>query len=369
MNRSRIGVVVAASLLSSVAMVSVVSEGRADGDCAVGIPAGGGFGNAGFGAGYSTGFDRGGWGGRGCGPVINCRPVCPPRPWCPPRCTPYGYGWNRPWCGVPAWNPCDQGGWYGYGGTTWGFRDSVFVSVPAGGGMTFFSGTLVPYSVYGPFGWGFGGWGNGVWGPWLGRASTPAAAMLAANGQRHAVIQAIAPQSRPVIAAAARGAGRRMPIRASTASARLRAARLVTRGDEQLRAAGQDPSRLETALASYRQAAAAAQDQPDTLIRQALVLEALDRRDLADAAIDQAVAVDGRLADTGRIVDLAAARDAADDPVFGRQAADLPPLAARGAAILRDIGADADGKPLAWLADRWSARWGRGVNAVAVNGP
>jgi hypothetical protein len=59
--------------------------------------------------------------------------------------------------------------------------------------MTFFSGTLVPYPVYGyPLGWGFGGWGNGAWGPWLGQASTPAAAVLAANAQRHAVMQAVA---------------------------------------------------------------------------------------------------------------------------------------------------------------------------------
>lgn len=269
---------------------------------------------------------------------------------------------------MPAWNPCGWGGWYGYGGTTWGFRDSVFLSVPAGGGMTFFSGTLVPYPVYGyPFGWGFGGWGNGAWGPWLGQASTPAAAVLAANARRNAVMQAVTPQSRPVIAAAPRGAGRRMPIRASTAASRLRAARLVAHGDEQLRAAGQDPSRLETALTSYRQAAAAAQDQPDTLIRQALVLVALDRRELADAALDQAIAVDGRLADDRGLADLAATRDI--DPVFGRQPADLPPLAARGTAILREIGGRADGNAIAWLADRWSARWGRGVNAVAANGP
>ena len=399
MNRSRFGIVVAATLLVSGAMVSVVSEGRADGDCAVGIPAGGGFGNAGFGAGYSTSFYRGGWVGRGCGPAISCRPVCRPRwntNWCGPTWgSGWGSGWNwnagcrpvcmpRPWCGVPAWNPCGSvwnpcgpawnacgwGGWYGYGGTTWGFRDSVFLSVPAGGGMTFFSGTLVPYPVYGyPLGWGFGGWGNGAWGPWLGQASTPAAAVLAANAQRHAVMQAVAPQSRPVIAAAPRGAGRRMPIRASTAVSRLRAARLVARGDEQLRAAGQDPSRLESALTSYRQAAAAAQDQPDTLIRQALVLVALERRELADAALDQAVAVDGRLADNARLVDLAAARGAADDPVFGRQPADLPPLAARGTSILREIGGRADDNAIAWLADRWSSRWGRGVNAVAANGP
>ena len=387
MIRSRIGIVVAASLLASGAMVSVVSEGRADGGCAVGIPAGGGFGNAGFGDGYSMSCFNGGWVGRGCGPVISCRPVCAPRPWCPPRCSPYV--WNRPRCGVPAWNPCvpswnpcgptwnpcvpawnpcGWGGWYG--GTTWGFRDSVFFSVPAGGGMTFFSGTLVPYPVWGyPVGWGVGGWGNGAWGPWLGRASTPAAAMLAANARRNAVMQQVAPEARPVIAVAPRGAGRRMPIRASTAVSRLRAARLVARGDEQLRDAGQNPARLETALASYRQAAASAQDQPDTLIRQALVLVALDRRELADAALDQAVAVDGRLADNARLVDLAAARAAADDPVFGRQPADLPPLASRGTAILKEIGGHADGNAIAWLADRWSARWGRGVNAVAATGP
>ena len=378
MNRSRFGIVVIASLLVGGA---VVSEVRGDAGCGAVVPAGGGFGNAGFGAGYSMGGYRGGWVGRGCAPVINCRPVCGPRwgGWCRPGWSGGwggGYGWNvgcrplcppRPWCGVPAWNPC---GWPVYGGTTWGFRDSVFFSVPAGGGMTFFSGTLVPYPVYGyPYGWG-GGFG---WTPWLGAAARPG--MNAIGVERRQIAGAVMPPARPVIAAAPRGAGRQAPIRASTALARLRAARLIAHGDQLVRDAGQDPARLEAALASYRQAASVAQDQPDALIRQAVLLEALDRRAAAETVLDQAVAVDGRLAITPDVANRVAARDDAPDPVFdGRPQTDLPPLAARGVAILREIGAAAaeEGAPapaIAWLADRWSARWGRGVNAVAANQP
>jgi len=49
-------------------------------------------------------------------------------------------------------------------------------------------------------------------------------------------------------------------------------------------------------------------------------------------------------------------------------------LAARGVAILREIGAEAGAEgnsppAIAWLADRWLARWGRGVTAVAANQP
>lgn len=380
MNRSRCGNVVTAALLVGVGMVSVVPEVRGDAGCGAVVPGGGGFGNAGFGAGYSMSGFRGGWVGGGCGPVISCRPrwsgwcrpgwgggygwdvgcrpLCPPRPWCQPRCAPFG--WSGSWCGTPAWNPCGWGGWGG--GTVWGFRDSVFLSVPGGGGMTFFSGTAVPYPVFGgPYGWG-GGFG---WTPWLGAAAEPGVGTVAAGNRGGA---------RPVIAAAPRAAGRQAPIRASSGLARLRAARLVARGDAQLRDAGQDPARLEAALASYRQATAAAQDQPDALIRQALVLEALDRRAAAEAVLDQAVAIDGRLADPGDVANRIAASEA-PDPIFdGRPRADLPPLAARGLAVLREIGATAgaEGEPaaaIAWLADRWSASWGRGVTAMAANRP
>ncbi len=377
MNRSRSGIVATAALVIGAA---VVCEVRGDAGCGVGPAVSGGFGNAGFGAGYSTSVFRGGWVGRGCGPMINCRPVCGSRwgGWCRPGWGGGwggGYGWNvgcrplcppQPWCGLPAWNPC---GWPVYGGTTWGFRDSVFFSAPAGGGMTFFSGTLVPYPVYGyPYGWG-GGFG---WTPWLGAAARPG--MNAIDDERRQVAGGVMPPARPVIAVTPRGAGRQAPIRASTALSRLRAARLVARGDQQLRDAGQDPARLEAALASYRQAASVAPDQPDTLIRQAVVLEALDRGAAAEPLLDQAVAVDGRLADTAGDADRVAAHDAAPDPVFdSRPQTDLPPLAARGVAILREIGAEAaDDGPvpaIARLADRWSARWGRGVNAVAVNRP
>jgi hypothetical protein len=87
------------------------------------------------------------------------------------------------------------------------------------------------------------------------------------------------------------------------------------------------------------------------------------------------VAVDGRLADTADVANRVAARDDVPDPVFdGRPQTDLPPLAARGVAILREIGAEAAAEgdlppTIAWLADRWSARWGQGVNAVATHQP
>lgn len=367
MNRLRFGNVVAGSLLAIAVMSATTSAVRGDVGCGVVMPVGGcgpvfswgqvcgprwgGWCQPGWGAGY-------GWGG--------CRPICPPPVWCAPACIPDA--WTGSWCGVPAWNSWG-GGWGGwYGGTTWSFRNSVFLSVPAGGRMTFFSGSIVPTPWYGyasPCGNVFG------WTPWLGAATRPGMSVVAAGGSRPAVVGAVVPPARQVIARAPRGVGRSMAIRASTALSRARAARLVARGDAQLRDAGRDRAGLEAALASYRQAVVVAHDQPDALIRQALVLEALDRRAASTAALDQAVAVDGRLA----TMDDVAGRAVAADPIFdGGSQAGLPPVAARGVAILREIGAEAvaGGEPpvaLAWLADRWSARWGRGMNAVAAHGP
>lgn len=383
MKRSRFGIVVTATLVVSGATVAAISEVRGDAGCGAVVPAGGGFGNAGFGAGYSFGGFRGGWVGQGCGPVVTCRPVCRPRwsGWCGPgwRGGWGGYGWNvgcrpqcwpRPWCGVPVWDGC---GWPVSGGTTWGFRDSVFFFVPAGGSMTFFSGAVVPYPVSGyPYGFNDAGCGFG-WAPWLGAATRPGVNLI--GGVARPQLVRTTPPSRPVIAAAPRARGRQAAIRASTGVARLRAARLIARGDAELREAGREPARLEAALVSYRQAVAVAPDQPDALIRQAVVLEALDRRGAAESALAQAVAVDARLADTAAGANRIVVRDAVHDPVFdGPRRADLPPLAARGVAILQEIGAAADtgGDPapaIAWLADRWSARWGRGVNAVAASQP
>jgi hypothetical protein len=324
------------------------------------------YGNVGYAAGYSTAVTRWGWGGW-CGPRWGG--------WCAPR-----LGWGcRPW----AWG-CRPWGWGcapWYGATTWGGYDSVSLSVPVGGGATFFSGALVPYPVYG--GWGYpatwvpGGYGwygypygtvlpsgfapqfgpAGVF-PFLGLGASTA------NANAGALVARAPTASRPVIAAAPQGGGRTALVRASTGIARLRAARLVAVGDRQLRSADGDPVRLTAALDAYRRAAAIAQDQPDIQLRQSLVLMALDRRDQADAAIGRAVAIDGRLAPVPAPPAAGLQLVAAADPIFGdRPAGTAPPFAVRGAAILREIAAQA-----ATLADRWSQRFDGRLGALAVDG-
>lgn len=334
------------------------------------------YGNVGYAAGYSTAVTRWGWGGW-CGPRWGG--------WCAPR-----LGWGcRPW----AWG-CRPWGWGcapWYGATTWGGYDSVSLSVPVGGGATFFSGALVPYPVYG--GWGYpatwvpGGYGwygypygtvlpsgfapqfgpAGVF-PFLGLGASTA------NANAGALVARAPTASRPVIAAAPQGGGRTALVRASTGIARLRAARLVAVGDRQLRSADGDPVRLTAALDAYRRAAAIAQDQPDIQLRQSLVLMALDRRDQADAAIGRAVAIDGRLAPVPAPPAAGLQVVAAADPIFGdRPAGTAPPFAVRGAAILREIAAQADGddaagRVVATLADRWSQRFDGRLGALAVDG-
>lgn len=334
------------------------------------------YGNVGYAAGYSTAVTRWGWGGW-CGPRWGG--------WCAPR-----LGWGcRPW----AWG-CRPWGWGcapWYGATTWGGYDSVSLSVPVGGGATFFSGALVPYPVYG--GWGYpatwvpGGYGwygypygtvlpsgfapqfgpAGVF-PFLGLGASTA------NANAGALVARAPTVSRPVIAAAPQGGGRTALVRASTGIARLRAARLVAVGDRQLRSADGDPVRLTAALDAYRRAAAIAQDQPDIQLRQSLVLMALDRRDQADAAIGRAVAIDGRLAPVPAPPAAGLQVVAAADPIFGdRPAGTAPPFAVRGAAILREIAAQADGddaagRVVATLADRWSQRFDGRLGALAVDG-
>jgi hypothetical protein len=65
---------------------------------------------------------------------------------------------------------------------------------------------------------------------------------------------------------------------------------------------------------------------------------------------------------------------AAADPIFGdRPAGTAPPFAVRGAAILREIAAqaqgdDAVGRVVATLADRWSQRFDGRLGALAVDG-
>jgi hypothetical protein len=335
-----------------------------------------GFGGFGSSVGYGAAVSRVGWGG-----------------WCGPR-------WGG-WCG-PTWNGCGPGwGWgyrawgsgYGpwgcgpwYGGGLWGFRDSVYLSVP---GATFFSGSLVPVPACPPPIWGYPAtWVPGPYG-WYGYPyGTPLPSGFApqygpagvlpflglgastANPRAGTIVAraAVTPPARPVVAAAA--AGRPVVFRASTGIARLRAARLVAVGDRHLRAAQGDPARLTAALDAYRRAGAIAQDQADIQLRQALVLVALDRQSQADEAVGRAVAVDGRLAPPPAPPAAGGPALAAADPVFGdRPAVGLSPFAARGAAILREIAGQGDGdagRAVAPLADRWAQRFDRGRGAIAA---
>jgi hypothetical protein len=329
--------------------------------------------------GYSFTWSRWGWGGGwGFRPYGFCRPGW--GGWCGPAVA----------CGGPFWG---GGGWCG--ATTWRTVDSVFLSVPAGGGATFFSGGVVPVPVWGcgyPTNWlpGWQAWpGGAVWtpyavplpagvGPQFGPAGVmpflglSAAAPMGRPAAGQAVVRAGGGAPRPVIAAAPRAAGRQVAMRASSAAARLRAARLVAVGDRHLRAAGQDAAQLARAAEAYGRAAAIAQDQPDIHVRHAVALVALGREGPADEALARAVAVDGRLGSARP-----APAVAAGDPVFGDRTAGQPaPLAARGAAILREIGgqtgADKAGVEaaaaggLARLAAVWDRRWQAPGAAVAA---
>ena len=110
------------------------------------------------------------------------------------------------------------------------------------------------------------------------------------------------------------------------------------------------------------------QDDPDIHVRQALALVALGRFEQAEAALDRAVAIDGRLAAAppNRVA-------GPPDPVFGdRSAGSRSPLADRGRAILDEIAAQAGGdaaatESVARLARRWSDRWPDGLGAVAAS--
>ena len=160
--------------------------------------------------------------------------------------------------------------------------------------------------------------------------------------------------------------------RASNGDARLRAAKLVAIGDRHLRAAATDRAKLLAALDAYRRAADIAPDQADTFLRQAIVLEAQGRSDVADKAVARAVGLDARLgAEPAAAV--AARRELPPDPVFGeRPDAGPDSLHARSRGILarifRDpadaigagggddgIGGVDDGN---WIAAAWLAKFG-----------
>ncbi len=279
----------------------------------------------------------------------------------------YGWGWNRGWCGPGLVGPgfvgpgCGWGfgyrqcfgwrapcigygyGWPGFGG--WyggGFSgcESVFLSVPFGGGATFFSGSVVPYPVP-------------VWAPygaapfWFGEVARPRAATRAVEASSVRVNPSPV-RPLPTAVAAAPAPGLRRPI---TVAARKRAAGLVTAGDRHLLASGAEPARLSAAAASYRRAVAAAADDPDLHIRQALVLTWLGRGDEAEAACARAVALDGRLAD--------------EEP------GQVAPLLARGRRILQGLADDlpAGDAPARTMLAAIEERWLRGpevVQAVAL---
>jgi hypothetical protein len=314
------------------------------------VPNGFGYGNGGYAAGYSF-RQIGGWNGVACAPqpVGWCAPRyagwCGPRVgwggWCAPRYTGWcgprvGWGgWYRPWRGwcAPRWNW--GGGWcgprWGWGGcnpwlgwgTTWfSSCDSVYLSAPGG---TFFSGAAVPFPA--PI------------------FAAPIGIPFAATAPQRPALE------QPVV--------ERAIVRASNAATRLRAARLVAVGDRHLREANGNPGRLRAALAAYRGAARIARDQPDTLVRQAIVLTALGDAAEADEVAAKAAAIDGRLAAVAE----PPRPGLTPDPVFGERSQEgLPPLAARGTAILREIGAEAaagEERPaVAWLAKTWASRWG-----------
>ena len=155
-------------------------------------------------------------------------------------------------------------------------------------------------------------------------------------------------------------------VRASNAAARLRAARLVSVGDRHLRAAVNDRAKLKAALSAYRRAEAIAADQPDTLLRQAIVLTALDRADDATAAVTRAAAIDGRLAEAGPPAQ--AAEPLPPDPAFGDRPLGAPSLLAeRSHALIVGIfgAADAGADRGNWIAARW-ARQVQGDMLVAA---
>ncbi len=240
------------------------------------------------------------------------------------------FGWASPglWCGsiAPCFVPAPVFGWYPC--------PPVYPCPPALFTPTFncYPGAFAP--VYGP---------AGVY-PFLGLGARGGTTMIQI-GRGPAV---------NVRQFAARDAN---AVRASNPAARLRAARLVAAGDRHLRAAVNDRAKLQPALSAYRRAEAIAADQPDTFLRQAIVLTALERADDAAAAVSRAVAIDGRLAEAGPPAQ--AAERLQPDPAFGDRPLGAPSLLAeRSHALLAGIfGApDAGVHERNWIAACWARR-------------
>lgn len=265
-----------------------------------------------------------------------CEHSCGPR-WClPRRCGPWGA-----WAG-------------GYGISRSVFAESVFLAVPAGGGATFFSGSVnsfvLPYAWY-PYGYGYGCspvvYGGVLftpYGTWLPAGPVPAfgpAGVFPFLNAFGATTAPVAPAVRPQLAML----DRLPPIRASNADARRRALKLVAVGDRHLRAAADAPAKLTSALDAYRRAATIAADLPDTFVRQAIVLVALGREEQAGHVLAQMTAIDPRLGETAgdRGLELLAT-------ISGPAADDLP-------------------RPPPWIADRWAARWQPALATLAAAAP
>lgn len=338
----------------------------------------------------------------------------------------------RPWCG-PVFGPRFYGGWGGwYGGTRFAYSDSVYLGGPFGG---FFSGGVSSYVIgptwcgptyfgpWGGYGWGgcypygYGGWGYSpivvspfggsiapVYGPagilpFMGLSATattvpvqslaarnPAMTPMARLATRTSASGMPAPPPAPQLAlgrgrletvAAGRGTqvAPSLMVRASNGVARLRAAKLVAIGDRHLRMAVQAPAKLSAALDAYRRAATIAPDQPDTYLRQAIVLTALERGDDAAKAVERAVAIDARL---GEHVPAALVAQETlrlpPDPVFGDRPDSGPTtLVSRSTGLLsrifgEDAATDAPAMPAGanWIATLWSQQWEGQVNAVAA---
>ena len=272
---------------------------------------------------------------------------------------PWAAGGGLPWVGGPSFSQsCFAGGW-GFGGFgVTGYRSFVYAT------PGFWYGAWYP-SMTPVYGCGWSPCPPVVWASPLGchpGAFVPAFGpvgvypFLGFGARGGTTIMQIG--RGPTVHVRQVAAAANDPVRPSNAAARDRAAKLVATGDRHLRAAVADRAKLQPALAAYRRAANIAADQPDTFLRQAIVLTALERADDAQAAVNRAIAIDGRLAEAPAAA-VAGGDRLPPDPVFGDRPLGGPSLLAqRSAGLIGGIfGADAeevDGPN--WIADRWSRR-------------
>lgn len=270
-----------------------------------------------------------------------------------------GTAWYGPPVGPWGWNDC---GWYAGCGPWW--RSGCGRGMVAAPGWCAAVPWCWPPIVVSPF----GSWLPAGIAPVFGLPGVYPYLGLTSTGQRPPLSADRRPAGDRMLAGVTHPAARTMAAAgASNRAARQRAAKLVARGDEALRAAVDDRTRLSTAIDAYRRAAAAAPDLPDTRIRQALALAAAGRHDDAAAAIGHAVRIDRRLAQRPtRAPDGMPA-----DPVFGDRPDAAPAMLRRGRAILAEVlagGTGAAARPADgdnWIATAWSRRFGEPMMTVA----